>query len=159
MLSASGGAVVGAATSGVAQPCSTYTWRCVGTTTSGTDCPAAGTDVVIASSVVNIPLGHDGIVLFNARTRIQGDNSDSLSLAQLNIRIDGQPVGTYGMQQLAAAAAAASRTLSASYLSAADSPSGVLGVGNHLVEVTINVSGASILYASVPSDLALTWFD
>jgi hypothetical protein len=32
-------------------------------------------------------------------------------------------------------------------------------VGLHLVEVTINVSGASLAHPSVPTDLALTWLD
>ena len=63
------------------------------------------------------------------------------------------------MQQLAAGAAQASRTLSASFLSAADAPGGVLTPGTHLVEVTINVSGSSLMHPGVPMDLPLTWFD
>jgi hypothetical protein len=159
LLSASGGGVVGAASTGVNRFCSTYTWRCVATTIGTTGCPAAGSDVVIASAWVQIPAGHDGIVLFNARTRIQADNGDSQATAVLGIRVDGQPVAAIGMQQLAAGAAQASRTLSASYLSAPDAPGGALAVGLHLVEVTINVSGASLAHPSVPTDLALTWLD
>lgn len=159
MLSASGGGVTGAANAGPASFCSTYTWRCVATTVGAPDCPAAGSDVVIASAQVQIPAGHDGIVLFNARTRIQADNGDSQATALLGIRVDGVPVGAIGMQQLALGAGQASRTLSASYLSAPDSPTGALAVGAHLIEVTINVSGASLLHPSVPMDLPLTWFD
>ncbi len=159
MLSASGGGVTGAASSGPERLCSTYTWRCVATTINAPDCPAAGTDVVIASAQVQIPPGHDGIVLFNARTRIQAGNSDSQTTALLGIRVDGQPMAAFGMQQLAAGAAQASRTLSASYLSAPDSPAGTLAVGSHLVEVTINLSGTNLAHPSVPTDLALTWFD
>ena len=159
MSSASGGGVAGAASSGPAQFCATYTWRCVATTISTFGCPPAGSDVVIASAMVQIPAGHDGIVLFNARTRIQAGNNDSQATALLGIRVDGQPVGAIGMQQLAAGAAQASRTLSASYLSAPDVPGGTLAVGLHLVEVTINVSGANLAHPSVPMDLALTWFD
>jgi hypothetical protein len=159
MLSASGGGVAGAATSGAAQFCSTYTWRCVATTQGVAGCPAAGSDVVLASAWVTIPPGHDGIVLFNARTRIQAGNADSFATALLGIRVDGQPVAAVGMQQLAAGAAQASRTLSASFLSAADSPVGVLVPGAHLVEVTINVSGSNLLHPGVPMDLPLTWFD
>ncbi len=159
MLSASGGGVAGAASSGVNRFCSTYSWRCVATTIGTAGCPASASDVVIASAWVQIPAGHDGIVLFNARTRIQADNADSQATAVLGIRVDGQPVAAIGMQQLAAGAAQASRTLSASYLSAPDAPGGRLAVGMHLVEVTINVSGSRLAHPSVPTDLALTWFD
>lgn len=159
MLSASGGGVSGAAVVSSARFCSTYTWRCVASTVGSFGCPAAGTDVVIASTWIQIPPGHDGIVLFNARTRIQGDNSDGLTTATLGMRVNGQPSAAIGMQQLAVGAAAASRTLSASYLSAPDAPGGRLGTGYHRVEVTINVSGSNLLYPSVPTELALTWFD
>ena len=159
MLSASGGGVVGAASSGAPQFCATYTWRCVASTIGALGCPPAGSDVVIASTMVQIPAGHDGIVLFNARTRIQAGNSDSQATAVLGIRVNGQSVGAIGIQQLAAGAAQASRTLSASYLSAPGTPSGALAVGTHLIEVTVNVSGASLVHPSVPMDLALTWFD
>jgi hypothetical protein len=159
MLSASGGAVAGAVSTGVSRFCSTYTWRCVASTIGTAGCPAAGTDVVLASAWVQIPAGHDGIVLFNARSRIQADNSDSQATVVLGIRVDGQPVAAIGMQQLAAGAAQASRTLSASYLSAPDAPGGALAVGLHLVEVTINVTGTTLAHPSVPMDLALTWFD
>ena len=33
--------------------------------------------VTLASAQIMIPVGHDGIVLFNARTRIQADNNDA----------------------------------------------------------------------------------
>lgn len=156
MLSAWGGGLAGAARSGSAQFCATYTWRCVASTIATQGCPAAGSDVVIASAVIQVPPGHDGIVLFNARTRIQADNADGFTTASLRLRIDGVPLGALGMQQLAAGAAQASRTLSASYLSA---PPAALAPGPHLVEVVVNVSGASIRHAVVPADLALTWFD
>ncbi len=159
MLSASGGGVFGSAVSGPAQACSTYTWRCVASTIGAPLCPPPSTTVVLASAQVYIPPGHDGIVLFNARTRIQGDNADTLTSALLGIRVNGEPVAAIGMQQLAAGAAAASRTLSASYLSAVNAPGGTLGLGLHVVEVTIEVSGSSLRHVSVPNELALTWFD
>lgn len=157
MLSAWGGGVAGAARSGTAQACATYTWRCVASSIGTTGCPPAGSDVMIASAIMQIPPGHDGIVLFNARTRIQLDNADSFATASLRLRIDGLTVGALGMQQLAAGAAQASRTLSASHLAAPNV--GVLAVGAHLVEAVVRVEGASIRHAVVPSDLALTWFD
>lgn len=159
LTSASGGGLVGAAPVGSAQSCATYTWRCVASTIAGSACPPAGSDVVIASAQIVVPAGHDGIVLFNARTRIQAANSDSFATAVLGIRVDGQPVGAIGVQQLAAGAAQASRTLSASYLSAPNAPGGALSAGPHTVEVTINVSGSSLQHVSVPADVALTWFD
>ena len=159
LLSASGGGVAGAAASGASQFCATYTWRCVATTQGVASCPPAGSDVVLASAWVTIPPGHDGIVLFNARTRIQAGNADSFATALLGIRVDGQPVAAVGMQQLAAGAAQASRTLSASFLSAPDAPGGVLAPGTHRVEVTINVSGGNLMHPGVPLDLPLTWFD
>lgn len=159
MLSASGGGVFGSAAGGPAQFCSTYAWRCVASTIGSPLCPPASTTVVLASTQVLIPSGHDGIVLFNARTRIQGDNADALTSALLGIRVDGLPVAAIGMQQLAAGAAAASRTLSASFLSAPNAPGGTLAPGLHLIEVTIEVSGSSLRHVSVPNELALTWFD
>lgn len=159
MLSALGGAVVGAATSGVARTCATYTWRCVASTLGEAGCPAAGTDVTLASAQIMIPVGHDGIVLFNARTRIQADNNDAYTTAILGLKIDSQPVGALGIQQLAVGAGQASRTLSASFLSAPNAPGGVLSPGLHTVEAYINVSGTLLHHPSVPHDLALTWFD
>lgn len=159
MLSASAGAVTGADYSGVKQTCATYTWRCVATTLGHPGCPQAGTDVILSSAQVNIPTGHDGIVLFNARTRIQAGNEDGFSTIVLGIKIDGQPVSTLGLQQLAVGAGQASRTLSASYLSAPDTFAGALSVGSHTVEVYINVSGNPLRYPSVPADVSLTWFD
>jgi len=159
MLTALNGAVSGAAIVPTTAQCSTYTWQCVASTAGTPGCPVSGTDVVLASAWVQIPPGHDGIVLFNARARIQGDNADALTTATLSIRVDGAMQGAIGMQQLADGAAAASRTLSASYLSAANAPGGRLSVGPHLVEVTINVSGSRVAHASVPTELALTWFD
>lgn len=157
MLSAWGGGVVGAARSGPPQFCSTYTWRCVASTVGTQGCPPAGSDVVIASAVLQIPTGHDGIVLFNARTRIQAASADGFITASLRLRIDGAAVGALGMQQLAAGAAQASRTLSASHLTAPEA--GTLESGPHLVEVVVKVDGSGILHAAVPSDLALTWLD
>jgi hypothetical protein len=159
MLTASAGAVTGAAVSGPETACATYTWRCVATTLGQSGCPQAGTDVVISTAQVQIPVGHDGIVLFNARTRIQAGNDDGFATVILGIKIDGQPVSALGLQQLAVGAGQASRTLSASYLSAPGTPTGPLSVGTHTVEAYINVSGNPLRYPSVPSDVSLTWFD
>jgi hypothetical protein len=159
MLSAYGGRVVGSASGGANSFCSTYTFKCVATTQGWPGCPSAGTDVVIGSTTINIPNGHDGIVLFSAKTRIQADNADAFATATLGIKIDGVQVGTIGDQQLAAGVGQSSRTLSAMYLSAPGSDSAVLAPGSHTVEVFINVSGTSLLHTSVPQDAVLTYFD
>lgn len=159
MVTASAGAVTGSASSGPDLSCATYTWRCVATTLGSAGCPQAGTDVVLSSAQINIPNGHDGIVLFNARTRIQAANEDGFATVVLGIKVDGQSVSALGLQQLAVGAGQASRTLSASYLSAPDSATGPLSVGTHTVEVYINVSGNPLRYPSVPGDVSLTWFD
>ena len=159
MITASAGAVTGAASSGPNLSCATYTWRCVATTLGSSGCPQAATDVVLSSAQITIPSGHDGIVLFNARTRIQAANEDGFATVVLGIKVDGQSVSALGLQQLAVGAGQASRTLSASYLSAPDSASGPLSVGTHTVEAYINVSGNPLRFPSVPGDVSLTWFD
>ncbi|MCB1627067.1 MAG: hypothetical protein KDI48_05010 [Xanthomonadales bacterium] len=159
MISATGGTVAGRAPTGPNRLCSTYTWRCVATTLDSAGCPQAGTDVVLSSAQINIPSGHDGIVLFNARTRIQADNGDEFATAALGIRINGVPRGAVGTQQLANGAAEASRTLSASVLTTPGDGGGVLTPGVHLVEVTLRISGTRLQFPSAPEDLALSWID
>jgi len=159
LVTAHAGAVAGAAPVGPEQLCSTYTWRCVATTIGQPGCPPAGTNVTLTSAQIAIPVGHDGIVQFNARTRIQADNADGFATIILGLKIDGNEVGAVGVQQLAAGAGQASRTLSASYLSAPLSPSGTLATGLHTVEVYLRVEGALLNFPSAPQDLALTWFD
>lgn len=159
LVTAHSGAVAGAAPFGTDQLCATYTWRCVATTIAQPGCPPAGTDVTLTTAQVVIPAGHDGIVQFNARTRIQADNADGFATFVFGLRIDGQPVGAVGVQQLAVGAGQASRTLSASFLSAPNSASGTLAVGLHNVEVYLRAEGEVLNFPSVPSDLALTWFD
>jgi hypothetical protein len=159
MVTASAGAVTGAAFGAPEQACATYTWRCVATTLGQPGCPQAGTDVVLSSAQITIPIGHDGIVLFNARTRIQAGNDDGFATIILGIKVDGQPVSALGLQQLALGAGQASRTLSASYLSAPGSASGPLAVGVHTVETYVNVSGNPLRFPSVPGDVSLSWFD
>lgn len=159
LLSATAGSVAGRAPVAPNRLCSTYTWRCVATTEGTEGCPAADTDVVLASALVPIPAGHDGIVLFNARTRIQADNSDEFSTTTLDIHIDGQPRGAVGVQQLANGAAAASRTLSASVLTAPGPGGGPLAPGLHRVEVVLRMNGTRLLHPAAPEDMALSWFD
>ncbi|MCB1606024.1 MAG: hypothetical protein KDI71_03465 [Xanthomonadales bacterium] len=159
MITAHAGSVAGAAPFGPEQLCSTYTWRCVATTIGQPGCPPAGTNVTLTSAQIVIPTGHDGIVQFNARTRIQADNADGFATFILGLRIDGVEVGAHGVQQLAVGAGQASRTLSASYLSAPGSATSALGTGLHTVEVYLRAEGTLLNFPSAPQDLALTWFD
>lgn len=159
LITATAGAVNGRAPSGPNQLCATYTWRCVATTQASPTCPPAGTDVTLSSAQIGIPAGHDGIVLFNARSRIQADNSDGFATALLGLKVNGIDRGALGVQQLANGAGEASRTLSASLLTAPDAPGGVLTPGLHHVEVYLRMSGDRLRFPSAPSDLALTWFD
>ncbi len=159
LITASSGAVVGSAPFAPERLCSTYTWRCVATTIGQPGCPPAGTDVTLTTAQIVIPVGHDGIVQFNARTRVQADNADGFATFILGLKIDGVAVGSTGVQQLALGAGQASRTLSASYLSAPNSASGTLAVGLHTVEVYLRAEGELLNFPSVPTDLTLTWFD
>ena len=159
LLSAISNSVIGSATTGPDAPCSTYTWRCIGSTQNHPGCPVAGSTVVLASTNVSIPDWHDGTVFFSAKTRIQADNADGFSTVTLGIRVDGNQLGSVGVQQLADGAGQASRTLSASYLSAAGTSSTRLLPGNHVVEVFVRIEGNNIKHASVPQELVLTYFD
>lgn len=159
LVTAHSGSVAGSAAFGSEQLCSTYTWRCVATTIAQPGCPPAGTDVTLTTAQIIIPAGHDGVVQFNARTRIQAGNADSFATFILGLRVDGQPVGSIGVQQLAEGAGQASRTVSASFLSAPNSPIGTLATGMHTVEVYLRAEGETLNFPSVPQDLALTWFD
>lgn len=158
LVSVVGGQVIGSA-GGNGAYCSTYTWRCVASTVGTSGCPAAGTDSVIASRYIDIPANHDGIVFFSAKTRIQGDQADGYMTAGLGIKINGVKRGTLGVQQIRPGYGVASRTLSASYLSAPGADSAVLPPGRHLVEVYMNVTGSPIKHVAVPSDVALVYFD
>ena len=159
MISTYGGSVVGSAPGGSDSFCSTYTFKCVASTMGTSGCPSAGTYVTIGSTTVNIPASHDGIVMFSAKTRIQGADGDGFSTVVLGIKIDGLKVGTTGTQELVSGHTASSRTLTAMYLSAPGPDSSTLSTGSHTVEVYINVSGISISSAAVPQDVVLTYFD
>jgi hypothetical protein len=159
LITATGGAVNGRAPVAPNRLCATYTWRCVATTQASPTCPPAGTEVILTSTQLAIPPGHDGIVLFNARSRIQADNSDGFATATLGLKINGVSRGALGVQQLADGAGEASRTLSASVLTAPNAPGGTLGTGLHVVEVYMRVEGNRLRFPSAPSDLSLTWFD
>lgn len=135
---------------------SRYAYVCVGTNGYNSSCPPSGGEVVIGQGSVCIPSGHNGIVLFSAKTRVQGDADDSGGTILLKIKIDGNPVGAIGVQDLASAPDAAStRTISASYLSAGGA---ALTVGCHSAQVVGQVFG-SFRNLAMNADMPLMWFD
>lgn len=116
----------------------------------------ANNTVAIAKSIVNIPSGHNGVVMFEAKARECGSMADNASgLVLLWIDIDGTAVGSLGIQQLAANGAGSQRTLCASYLSAG---ANALSVGNHTVTVYAQTQG-NFSSMSVSKDCPLIWFD
>lgn len=140
--------------------CSTYTWKCVGTTTGEPNCPSANTEVILASDTITIPTGHSGVLFFSAKTRIQaGAPEDDDMVVKLGIKIDGVPVGSIGVQQLYTPYEASSRSLTASYLSAVGDHSSPLTAGQHTIEAYIIVETTGAKHPSVPEELTLTYFD
>jgi len=128
---------------------------CIGSSQGWPFCPAANTDVVLASSVINIPAGHNGIVLFTAKTRAQGDPSDPTGLVTLSISIDGRTYSSVGIQQLNAPDVPSQRTICSSVLTAG---SHALASGNHTVQVHTKAAG-NFIHMSALKDVPLIWFD
>lgn len=117
-------------------------------------CPTTGSEVVIASANVTIPSGHNGVVFFEAKTRIQGDTSDVGGNSLLYLKINGVIKGSTGVQQLNNGDASSQRTLCASYLSAG----APLPPGTYTVQAIAKATG-SYHHLSVVADLPLIWFD
>jgi hypothetical protein len=140
--------------------CSTYTFKCVGTTIGQAGCPNANADVTLASKVITIPANHSGVLFFSAKTRIQaGSAEDDDMVVTLGIKIDGVRVGSVGVQQLYTPEIGSSRSLSASYLSTSGTNSNVLSAGQHTIEAFINLNTTGAKFPSVPEELVLTYFD
>ena len=108
----------------------------------------------MASSTFTIPAEHNGIVMFLATMRVQGDSSDAGGNIFLWLDIDGSPVGGYGVQQLTSPYCVSQRTLMAGYLSS-ESP---LSTGNHTVKVYAQANG-TFKYVSAHKELLRAYFD
>ena len=133
-----------------------FAYVCIGTNGENPACPPEGTEVVLAEGTVSIPTGHNGVVLFSAKTRVQGDATDGGGTVYLYIKIDGVVKGSLGIQQLSPAPYADStRTICASYLSTATD---ALSVGNHTVQV-IGKAAGDFKNLSMNACLPLLWFD
>jgi hypothetical protein len=109
----------------------------------------------IASATVTIPQGHNGVVLFLAKTRFQPDGPDTGGNAFLYITIDDTDVGSVGVQQFNNGNTVSTRTAAASYLA---SGSNSLSVGNHTVRIYALGDGGFKHLAS-GKDLPLVWLD
>lgn len=133
-----------------------YAYVCIGSNGFRARCPVQGSEVMLASGRVCIPRGHNGVVLFNARSRVQGDSRDGGGVVRLGIRIGGRDVGYRGVQDLGPAPHGEStRTIAASHLSAGDA---ALSPGCHEVQAIATADG-NFRNLSMNADLPLLWFD
>lgn len=128
---------------------------CVGSNQGWPGCPVQGTDVQLLSKTFTVPAGHSGVVLFSSKTRMQGDGSDTGGQVVLFLKLDGVQVGSTGVQGITSFDGDSERTLSTSYMSAADKR---LSPGTHTIQVWTNAAGGFI-HMSVLGDLPLIYFD
>lgn len=134
-----------------------YAYVCIGTNGFRPEkCPPAGGDVVLGQGRACIPPGHNGVVMFSAKSRIQGDDADPGGKVTLRIRINGKDVGRASEQTLGPVPHSVStRTIGASYLATGKR---ALAPGCHDVEAVARASG-DFRNLSLNADLPLLWFD
>lgn len=135
--------------------CNREEWSCFGTSVGHPGCPNVGTSHEIVNTNVTIPSGHNGVVLFLTKVRLQPDKDDIGGYAALSINIDGIDVGTLGIQEFKQPNGDSSRTISASYLS---SEGNKLSEGNHTIKVYLKAVG-NFKHISYSKDLPLIYFD
>lgn len=131
-----------------------YFW-CIGSDQSWPGCPATNTEVKLATTTITVPATHSGEVFFTSKIRMQGDPSDGGGNVFLYLKIDGQPVSSYGVQGITAYDGASQRTLSTSYFTAGGLR---LSPGSHTVEAWVKASG-SFIHMTASADLPLIYFD
>lgn len=136
---------------------SRFSYVCLGTNGfNPKKCPPAGGEVVLGKAHVCVPAGHNGVVMFSSKTRIQGDQNDPGGEVTLRLRIDGRYVGSTGYQRLGPRPHSVStRTLSTSYLAAGDA---ALKPGCHDVE-SVGFAKGDFRNISMNPDMPLLWFD
>jgi|GEM_PF-3063440 len=127
----------------------------IGTDQGWPGVPAVGTDVVLSSADFDVPPGHSGVIMFVAKSRVQGDPSDDGGTVSLRLKLDGSFVGPVGIQQLAYPDAVSQRTIATSYLSAG---AGALAPGHHTIQAVARADG-SFVHLAMVKDLPLLWFD
>ncbi|RKP43975.1 hypothetical protein [Trinickia fusca] len=123
---------------------------------SSSGVPPTGTNVVLAQADIVIPQGHNGVVLFTGKSRVQGDGADAGGTVSMWLAIDGVQRGSTGIQQLRLPDCVSTRTIGTSYLSAA--PGERLAPGTHHVTLYGRADG-SFKHMSMTRDLPLLWFD
>jgi hypothetical protein len=128
---------------------------CVGSSQGWGGCPSVGSSVAIAEGDIAIPSGSDGVIFIAGKTRIQADASDAGGSAYLYLEVDGERVGSLGVQQLAHPDSVSTRTLSSSFLT---SGTHALSPGMHHVVLYGKVTG-SFIHAAMTKDLPLVWFN
>jgi hypothetical protein len=134
---------------------SPWDYAAIGSSTGWPGVPPVGTDVPLARATVTIPSLDDGVVLFAAKSRVQGDSADGGGTVSIWLTIDGRRVGSVGVQRLASPFCVSQRSISASYLAAG---AGALTPGAHVVELHGRADG-DFLHLSLVRDLPLIWFD
>jgi hypothetical protein len=128
---------------------------CVGSSSAWPGCPAVSTDVLLAEETLRVPATHSGVIMFAAKTRVQGAEADEGGTVQLWLTVDGVRRGSVGVQQLAAPFAVSQRTIAASYLAAGNDR---LRPGSHVVRVYGRADG-SFIHLALLRDIPLVWFD
>ena len=127
----------------------------IGTDQSWPGVPEVGTDVELATATFDVPDGHSGVVMFLAKSRVQGDSSDQGGSVSLRLKLDGTFVGSTGIQQLASPDSVSQRTIATSYLAAGTA---ALAPGQHTIQAIARADG-SFIHLAMVKDLPLLWFD
>ncbi|MDC8098323.1 hypothetical protein [Chryseobacterium rhizosphaerae] len=135
--------------------CNREEWKCFGSSIGTAGCPSVGSIHEVVSTDVNIPIDHNGVVLFLAKLRLQPDSNDIGGNAELWLNIDGVNIGTSAVQEFKKPNGDSSRTVSVSYLSAGMDK---LSSGHHTVKVYLKANG-SYKNISYSKDLPLIYFD
>lgn len=133
-----------------------YAYVCIGSNGFKPTCPKTATSVTLAEGAICIPPGHGGVVLMAAKSRVQGDDHDAGGTVTLQLMLDGQPVGSRGLQVIGPQPHSVStRTIGASYLAAGEQR---LDTGCHSVRAVGKASG-DFRNLSMNADVPLLWFD
>lgn len=109
----------------------------------------------LPTTTFTLPAGHNGVVLFLAKSRVQGDPADVGGNASMRLRLDGVDVGTVAVQELKYPHSESTRTLSASYLAAGANR---LAPGTHTIQVIGQISG-SFAHLAFTKDVPLIIID
>jgi len=117
--------------------------------------PPVGEPFVLAEGRINVPLGHNGVIMFTSKIRVQGDPTDEGGICTLWISIDDKIVGFQGVQELKYPSSVSQRTITASYLATGELS---LSPGIHHIKSMIKIDG-EFKHLSVHKDMPLMWFD